>query len=359
MTTRTEAEPVEDFAGQLITTFTASMLTLMIDLGHRTGLLDTLAAGPGTSTELAERAGLAERYVREWLGALATGGIADYDPRSRRFVLPADRAACLTGAGSANLAPIAQLTALLAKNIDGVARAFVDGGGVSYEAFRPEFTGVMDGVSRGVLDGQLISGILPLTGGLPGRLAGGVRVADIGCGTGHAVNLLAREYPRSTFIGYDLSAEAIDAARTEAAAWRLPNARFEVLDVTRLPAEPPFEAVFAFDAVHDQVDPVAVLDRVHAALRPGGTFVMVDVKAASELGDNLGNPIAPFLYAISTLHCLTVSLAHGGAGLGTVWGEQLARHMLAEAGFVGVQVHDVPDDPFDVVYLARRGPVPR
>ena len=165
---------------------------------------------------------------------------------------------------------------------------------------------------------------------------------------------MARAYPRSSFTGYDLAADAIDRARAEAAAWGLTNASFEVLDVARLPSDPPSTAVFAFDAIHDQADPAGVLARVHAALEPGGVFVMVDFKAASALEDNVGNPLAPWIYGVSTLHCLTVSLAQGGAGLGTAWGEQLARQMLAEAGFVDVTVHDVPDDPFDSVYLAHK-----
>jgi SAM-dependent methyltransferase len=127
-----------------------------------------------------------------------------------------------------------------------------------------------------------------------------------------------------------------------------------VHDVRHLPTDPPFGAVFAFDAIHDQADPAGVLARVHAALEPGGVFVMLDIKAASALEDNVGNPFAPWTYGVSTLHCLTVSLAQGGAGLGTAWGEQLARSMLTEAGFVDVSVRDVPDDPFDSAYVAHK-----
>lgn len=344
----------EQFAGRLFETYTAGMVTLMIDLSHRTGLLDALAAGPGTSRDLADRAGLTERYVRECLGSLVTADIVEYDPARLEYSLPPEHAVCLTGEGSLNLAPFSPAISLLAKHIDGVARAFKEGGGVPYEAFRPEFTRVMDGMSRGLMDGQLIEGILPLAGDLPARLTAGIRVADVGCGTGHAINLMARAFPQSTFVGYDISDDAIAAARAEARAWGLGNASFEAVDATRIPADPPLDVVFAFDAIHDQVDPVTVLKRIHDALVPGGEFVMMDIKAASALEDNRGNPFAPLLYGISTLHCMTVSLAHGGAGLGTVWGEQLARQMLAGAGFVDIAVHDVPDDPMDSVYLARK-----
>lgn len=356
----TEAAPaldeakVEEFAGRLFETFTSGTLTLMIDVGHRTGLFEAAAAGPATSTELAERAGLRERYVREWLGALTTAEIFGYDPESGRYTLPPEHAACLTGGGSDNLAPMSLLPALLGNHLDGVIDAFRHGGGVPYEKFRPRFTAVMDGLSRGLFDGQLIDGILPLTGDLPERLTAGIRVADVGCGSGHALNLLAAAYPASTFVGYDIGADAIEQARAEAAEMGLSNVRFEVQDVARLPLDPPLDAVFAFDAIHDQADPAGVLRSVHAALAEGGTFVMFDIKASSKLENNVGNPFAPLLYSISTLHCMTVSLALDGAGLGTCWGEELARQMLADAGFEVLAVSDVPDDPMDCVYLCRK-----
>ncbi|WP_300007995.1 methyltransferase domain-containing protein [Pseudonocardia sp.] len=345
---------VEAFAGRMLSTYTEGMVTLMIDLAHRTGILESLAAGPGTSEQIAARAGLVERYVRECLGALTTAGILDYDAAAARYTLPAEHAVCLTGAGSMNLAPFARINTLLGTHLPAVAAATRDGGGVPYEKVRPEFTEVMDAMSRGLMDDQLIDGVLPVTGELPDRLAAGIRVVDIGCGTGHTTNLLARAYPASTFVGYDISPDAIGAARAEAAEWELPNVTFELLDVTDLPTEPPIDAAFAFDAIHDQVDPATVLEKVHAALVPGGVFVMVDIKASSHLENNVGNPFAPWLYGVSTLHCMTVSLAHGGAGLGTVWGEERAVAMLADAGFVDTEVHDVPDDPFDSVYVTHR-----
>ncbi|MGY1824540.1 class I SAM-dependent methyltransferase [Geodermatophilus sp. SYSU D00079] len=353
MTTSLDDARIAAFGDKLVGAYVGGMVTLMVDLASRTGLLDALAAGPGTSEEVASRAGLVERYVRECLGALVTAGIAEYDPATRQYSLPAEHALLLTGEGSLNMAPISRLVTSLAPHVPDVVQVSRTGGGVPYEAYRPEFTDVMDGISRGLVDGQLLDGILPLTGELPARLADGVRVTEIGCGTGHALTVMARAHPRSTFTGYDLAADAIDRARAEAAAWGLSNATFEVLDVATMPTEPPSTAVFAFDAVHDQADPAGVLSRVRAALEPGGWFVMMDIKAASALEDNVGNPLAPWLYAVSTLHCMTVSLARDGAGLGTVWGEQLARRMLDEAGFVDVAVHDVPDDPFDSVYVAR------
>ena len=345
---------VEAFAGRLFELYTGGMLTYMVDIGHRTGLFAAAAAGPATSGELAARALLQERYVREWLGAMATGGIVEYDPATTTYRLPAEHAACLTGPGSANLAPYSRLSTHLAKHVDAVARAFREGGGVPYTEFRPEFTDVMDGLGRGTFDELLLAEYLPLVPGLTERLTAGARVADVGCGTGHAIVLLAGAYPASTFVGYDLAEDAIARARAEAAAAGLANARFEVRDVAQLAVEQPFDVVFVFDAIHDQVAPAEVLDRIHAALAPGGRFVMVEPGVSSTPEGNLANPLAPMLYSVSTLHCLTVSLAHGGAGLGATWGEQAARRMLAEAGFGDVAVHEAPGDPLNAVFVTSR-----
>lgn len=363
MTTLTATEidqgPAEEFAGRLFELYAGGLLTFMVDIGLRTGLFEAATRGPATSTELAARAGLDERYVREWLGAMVTGGIFEYAAESGTYTLPVEHAVSLTGHGAANLAPISQIVGLLGEHIDGVSRAFRDGGGVAYERYRPRFTDVMDTLGRGTYDELLVGAFLPLAGDLSARLADGIRVADVGCGTGHCVNLLAAAYPASTFVGYDLSADAIARARAEAADLGLTNATFEVLDAAQLPASPPFDAVFAFDAIHDQAAPATVLRRVYEALVAGGEFIMVDIKASSHLANNIGNPLAPSLYAISTLHCLTVSLAAGGAGLGAVWGEELAEQMLAQAGFVDVAVHDAPGDPLDLVYVCRKPPSPK
>jgi SAM-dependent methyltransferase len=344
---------VQEFARKLFGHYTSAMLTMMVDIGHRTGLFEAAARGAGTSQQIAERAGLDERYVREWLGAMATGGVMDYDPGARTFVLPPEHAVCLTGTSSRNLAANSQALAMLAKRLPAVTECFRNGGGVPYAAFRPDFTEYMDASWRLLYDGLLIKGFLPAAKGLPERLATGIRVADLGCGTGHAINLMAREYPRSDFVGYDIAEDAIARARAEAHAMGLPNARFEVRDVTRLPAEPAFDLITSFDAIHDQRDPAAVLRSAAAALAPGGIYFVLEPRASSNLEENIGNPFAPWIYGVSVLHCMTVSLAEGGAGLGTAWGEQTARHFLAEAGFTSVEAVEAPG-PQNTIYICRR-----
>lgn len=195
---------------------------------------------------------------------------------------------------------------------------------------------------------------MPLVPDLPSRLTQGMRVADIGCGQGHAINLLARAFPASEFVGYDFSDAAIAVARTEAHDWGLPNARFEVRDVTSLAGAGTFGLVTAFDAIHDQAHPAKVLEQVASHLEPDGAFLMVDITASSNVDANLDLPWAPYLYAVSTMHCMTVSLSLEGDGLGTAWGTELALQMLADAGFGDVRVERLPEDFINSYYVARR-----
>lgn len=262
-----DVKRAQEFARHVFGLYTGGILSLMVHIGYKTGLLEAAAKGPGTSEEIAARAGLNERYVREWLGAMTTGRIFTYDSKSRMYSLPADHAVCLTGDSRLNVAPGSALVPHLGKHVEKVMHAFQHGGGVPYAAFRPEFTEVMDDLWRRIYDDALLSGFLPAVPGLPERLQAGARVADIGCGTGHAINLMAGAYPSSTFVGYDVAEDAIAVATAEARAMGLSNARFEVTDVTRLPADPKFDVIMAFDAIHDQAHPATVLRRASDALR--------------------------------------------------------------------------------------------
>ena len=212
----------------------------------------------------------------------------------------------------------------------------------------------MDSLSRGTYDELLVDAWLPLVPGLTERLVQGIRVADIGCGTGHAVVTMAAAFPASTFVGYDIAEDAVERGRAEAKERGLTNVVFEVQDAATLVPETPFDLITSIDAIHDQVDPVGAVRSIFEALVPGGTYVMVEPAASSNLEDNVSNPFAPWIYGVSTLHCLTVSLAHGGAGLGTAWGEQRAREMLTAAGFGNVTTHETPGDPLDTMFVTTK-----
>jgi len=342
----------KQFGGRLLALYTGSMLTKMIDIGYDTGLFEASRAGPATSAELAERTGLKERYVREWLGAVTTGGIYEYDAATRRYRLPQEHAALLTGKAAQNLAPHAKIVEHFGTHLGKVKACFREGGGVPYSAYRPVFTQCMDDVWRRIYDEMLIPGFIGAVPQLRKALEKGSAVLDVGCGTGHAMNIMASAFPQSRFVGYDIGEDAIAAAGKEAREMGLANARFEVRDVAELPASPKFDLITAFDAIHDQKDPDAVLRGVRRALADGGTFLMIDFKFSSRVEDNVANPFAPLYYGTSLLHCMTVSLAVGGKGLGTVWGEQLARDMLRDAGFGSIEVLDTPR-PQNYMFVCR------
>jgi 2-polyprenyl-3-methyl-5-hydroxy-6-metoxy-1,4-benzoquinol methylase len=349
-----DRDQVRDFANRLLGLYTGGFLTLMIEIGHQQGLFEVAAQGPGTSEELARRAGRSERHVREWLGAMVTGGIFDYEPGGAVYTLPAEHAVCLAGISPYNMAPRSLSLSRLAKLVPQVSATFQSGGGVPYDAYMPDFTELMDNLGRLRYDNLLIGVYLPLAAGLPERLAQGIRVADIGSGSGHVANLMAAAFPRSIFTGFDLSEHGLSVSRAEATSMGLGNVTFEKLDLADLPAEPKYDLITAFDVIHDQVTPATVLSRVAQALAPGGTFFMYDIRASSRLEENTSNPLTPYLYSVSVMHCMQVSLAHGGAGLGTCWGEQLARQMLAEAGFTSVETFEPRLDVTNLVYVCKR-----
>lgn len=349
------AEAVEEFAGELLGILNAGMLTLMISLGHRTGLFDTMSGLPPTdSASIAKAADLNERYVREWLGAMTTGRIVEHDATSGTYLLPPAHAAMLTrAAGPDNLATIAQYVPLLAKVERQLVESFRNGGGVPYSEY-PEFQQLMAEESAQVFDATLVDVTVPLVPGLQDRLTAGIDVADVGCGSGHAINLLAEAFPNSRFVGYDFSEEGVAAGTAEAAAKGLTNARFEVQDAAKLTQPAGFDLVTTFDSVHDQAHPATVLKGIYKLVRPGGIYLCVDIQAASHVAGNLDHPLGTLLYTVSCMHCMTVSLALGGDGLGAAWGEELALAMLREAGFGDVEVRRVEGDILNNYYIARR-----
>jgi hypothetical protein len=187
---------------------------------------------PATSSAIAERAGLTERYVREWLGAMVCGGIVEYEPSARTYRLPPEHALLLTGQSSRKLVTLGAIFPLLTRVVPDVVKAFQEGGGVPHAAYEPDFAGLMDGRSRPRYEEFLLSKYLGVSRGAHPRLEAGIRVGDIGCSTGYAINLMARRFPRSTFVGYDFSEMAIVRSRAEAAALGVANAVFEVQDVS-------------------------------------------------------------------------------------------------------------------------------
>jgi 2-polyprenyl-3-methyl-5-hydroxy-6-metoxy-1,4-benzoquinol methylase len=342
------------FGEKMVDVLNCSALGLMTSIGHRTGLFDTMGRmPPARSHQIAERANLSERYVREWLGAMVSGGVIEYDPQAETYRLPPEHAAWLTrDAVPQNVASSTQWIAVLGEVEDAVVEAFRHGNGVPYSAYR-RFHPVMAEESDQTVVAGLAEHILPLEPSLPERLSRGIDAVDVGCGSGRAVMAMASLYPQSRFCAMDFSAEAIGAARQEAARRGLRNVRFEVQDLAVLDAQRQYDLVTAFDVIHDQAQPAAVLRNIARALKPDGIFLMQDIAMSSFVHNNVGSPLSAFIYTISCMHCMSVSLACNGAGLGAAWGREKALQMLREAGFGNVRIEELPHDNLNYYYLAR------
>jgi 2-polyprenyl-3-methyl-5-hydroxy-6-metoxy-1,4-benzoquinol methylase len=349
--TKTEA-----FAARMMDILNSGGLALMISIGHRTGLFDTMANFPPVTTnQIARASGLNERYIREWLGSMVTGGIIEYEPTTQTYFLPREHAAILTRAASPNnIAAIAQFLAVLGQVEDQIVECFKQGGGVPYSAYG-RFHEVMAEDSAQTVVAALEDAILPLVPGLIEALHKGSNVMDVGCGSGLALNKMAALFPQSNFVGYDISNEAIEVAACKARELGLTNIQFRVKDVAAIDESEQFDLITAFDAIHDQAKPDVVLAMINRALNADGVFLMQDIYAHSHVDGNLDHPAGPLMYTISCMHCMSVSLAAGGAGLGAMWGEEKAQEMLLEAGFGKVEIKQLEHDFQNNYYIARKG----
>jgi SAM-dependent methyltransferase len=345
----------ERFTERFADILNAGAVAVMASIGHRSGLFDVMAAlPPSSSAVIAERAGLTERYVREWLAVMVTGRVVTFDATAGTYWLPPEHAACLTrGAPLGNLAIYAQAVALLGAVQDVVLECFATGGGTRYDQY-PCFHQFMAEDSGQTVVDQLFSTLLPLAPGLVERLTAGIDVMDAGCGRGLALIAMAERFPASRFFGADLCRDAIEHATAEARSRGLANVRFEARDLTGFDQPAAFDLVTSFDAIHDQQDPAGLIRSLHRALRPGGIYFVQDIGGSARLENNLDFPMAALLYAISTAHCTPVSIGQGGAGLGTMWGWETAEALLNEAGFASIERHVLPHDPMNVWFVARK-----
>lgn len=356
-TTSLNLSKAGEFEARVVSMLNEAALCLMTSLGHRSGLFDTMAdLPPSTSKEIAEAAGLQERYVREWLAAMAVGGFVEQDPVKGTYTLPPEHTAILTRAsGSENAAVYSQYIPQLGSVEEDVLACFRNGGGVPYERFARFHELMAEDSGLSVLP-ALREWILPLVPGLIGQLETGIDVLDAGCGRGKALNLMAEWFPNSRFTGYELSEEAVAFARAEAEAAGHTNVTFEARDLTFFAEEAPrerFDFVTTFDAVHDQGSPLGLLRGIRRALKPGGAYLAQDIKGSSHVHLNRDHLFGPLLYTVSCMHCMPVSLAQGGEGLGTMWGREKAEDYFRKAGFRRIEVHELDHDPMNYYYVCR------
>ncbi len=357
-------ETARPFSEKITDILNYSALNLALAIGYRTGLFDVLDRfdTPQKLQAIARSAGMNSRYIQEWLGVMVAGEIVELtaaeDGGADGYFLPKAHADVITRrAGNSNLGVYTQEIPLLTTcAMEAVVKNFGTGAGVTYDHY-PEFQAFMSQLADAKHRQVLIDKFLPAVdnGRIIDRLQSGIRVCDLGCAAGVALLLMAEAFPRSRFAGMDISSEAIETARGEASRHKLANLEFFILDAATLKDNREFKGAFdyvtAFDAIHDQTRPLEVLQGVHHILASNGLFSMVDIDARSKLADNLDHPMGPFLYTVSLMHCMPVGLVDGGLGLGMMWGGEKAVILLKEAGFENVQVHEIPEDPFNLHFL--------
>ena len=354
------------FAEKMVDILNYGALNLAMGIGYRTGLFDVLdAAGrPCTLDEICKAVKLNRRYVKEWLGAMVCGEIVALsrgDDGQPRFSLPPAHGDMLTRrAGSNNLGVYTQEIPLLTKcAVDHVYRGFLTGDGIPYDLY-PEFHDFMAELGNAKHHEVLVDVFLPSVdeGRLVQKLQRGITVCDLGCAQGVATILMAEAFPNSRFTGIDISAEVLETARADAERRGLANIRFELRDAAELhhPGDLSrrFDYITAFDAIHDQTRPMQALRGIHEILKDDGAFSMIDIAAETDIDGNREHPMGAFLYTVSLMHCMPIGLVDNGAGLGMMWGRQLAEKMLAEAGFGHVSVMEIPNDAFNLHFYCRK-----
>ena len=341
---------LQAFLARALHDVAAAQSAALVALGDRLGLYRALAgAGPLTPAELARRTGTSEPYVAEWLANQACGGYLEYEPQAGTFLLPEEHAEVLARDESPSLVAGAfRVAAALVKNEARVAEAFRSGAGVPAESYDEVAEG-MERTSRARLGAELLTRWIPALAGLPARLEAGASVADVGCGRGAAVLQLAAAYPRSHVLGIDRQAPAIAAARTAAGHAGAANARFEVADALEL-AGTGYALVTSFESLHEMSDALGVARRIREALEPDGSWLLVEPYAGNRLVDDMGT-WGRLTSSMSVLHCLPVSAAAGGFGLGARAGEDRLREVLGQAGFT--RVRRAVESPYLVVLEAR------
>lgn len=354
-----------NFSDRLVTILNHSALNLALAIGYRAGIFDYLdeLEAPCTIEQLAKGSGLHGRYLKEWLGVMVCGEIIELHTapdEADRFSLPRQHGDLLCRrAGSNNLGVYTQEMPLLTScALEPLMADLGSAEGISYDHY-PRFQSFMTQLADAKHREVLVDVFLPSVAGgrLVEQLQKGVRVCDLGCGTGLAVCLMAAAYPASKFMGLDIDRQALEEGRRAAAESGLQNVRFECADAAGLASQTAyrqaFEYVTAFDAIHDQTRPLAALKSVRAMLTRQGAFSMIDIAADSELAENRAHPMGAFLYSVSLMHCLPVGLVDEGAGLGMMWGRQRALSMLAEAGFSRVSVDELSNDAFNLHFYCQ------
>ena len=353
-----DQQRLEELIGRVVSDFAAAEASVATYVGDRLGLYEALAAiGPVTADELADRTGLSERYVREWLRCQAAGRYVNYDAVSERFHMTPEQAAVFADPEStAALVGTVEIVAAMWSSADRIADAFHTGEGVAYGEHDPRLASGIGRLFAPLYTASLIDEWIPAVDGLHDRLTEGIRVADVGCGTGISTMLMAQAYPNSTFVGYDLHTEAIEQATKHAMNLGLGD-RVTFLEA---PADAvidgePFELACFFDALHDMGDPSRVVSAVSAQLTDDGRVLVIEPKAGDRLEDNI-NPIGRWFYAASIFLCTPSALSTGSVALGGQAGPAALKAVLSAGGIESPRV--VLETPFNLVLTGQKRTAP-
>ncbi|CAG8510347.1 8231_t:CDS:1 [Paraglomus occultum] len=350
------SEKAQSFMMHIVKILNNGALTLMISLGHRAGLFDTLATiypEYVSSQVLADKAKLNERYVREWLGAMVIGDIIEYNSESKTYRLPQDHSQFLTRAsGPQNLAVFSQYISILGSAENSVLECFKNGGGLQENEY-PRIHKVMADERYLAVGSILHTVILPGLPVLHDKLKKGCKLLDVGCGHGQVILDLAKTFPTSTFVGYDKSTEVVAIANADVASAGLTNVSFHLQDISKLKEIGEYDVILAMHTIHDLADPVNTLKGIHRALKADGVFIMQDVSLSSDLEKNRAHPFGTAMYTASTMVCVPSSLVDGGPGLGACWGTETALNMLKENGFSKIEdIVVFPNDPLGAWFIS-------
>lgn len=344
---------LEAFVGRFANDLGAVLHAATVLVGDRLGLYAAMGDGrPTTAGELADRTGCDERYLREWLATQAASGYVEYDAGSGRFHLTPEQALALTSEDNPFFAPGGlQVAASAIKDVDLVASAISTGGGIAWGEHHSDLFDGTDRFFKPNYIGNLVDGWLPALEGVVDKLDAGARVADVGCGYGSSTLLMAKAFPRSTFVGFDYHGPSVEAARVAAEkAGVADRCGFEVGTARDYPGED-YDLVTFFDSLHDMGDPVGAAAHVRGSLAGDGTWMLVEPSAGDRLEDNL-NPVGRIFYAASTMICLPVSRSQEvDMGLGAQAGEARIRDVVKRGGFR--RFRRAAETPFNHVYEAR------
>ena len=343
---------LQDFMGKLVVDMGGAALMANVILGEELGLYRAMADGsPITPEDLAQRTGCNARLIREWLSAQAASGYVEHD--AGRFRLPPEQAMALADENSpVYVAGGAVVLASMYMDKDKIAAAMRGDGALSWADHHPCLFSGTERFFRPGYQANLVANWLPALEGVVPKLEKGAKVADVGCGHGASTVILAQAFPKSTFHGFDFHQPSIDQARRRAAdAGVERRVTFDKATAQRFPGAD-FDLVCFFDCLHDMGDPVGAARQAHAALKPGGTVLLVEPFAGDALEDNL-NPVGRLFYAASTCICTPNSLSQDvGLGLGAQAGEKRLRHVFMEAGFS--HFRRATETPFNLVLEARK-----